>query len=111
MPSTTNASWFAFPQDEADTPNRVNETRRAFRIDLSAEPRDLNVDHVVERRRATGLLPDVAGQHFARDQVALMAQQVFEQLELARRQIDQLVGAGHAPGDEIELQVPGLQPE
>ena len=38
-----------------------------------------------------GLLPDVARQRLARHDLALMAQQVLEQLELAHGQLD---GAG-----------------
>src|SRR6476660_1761729 len=111
MPSTTIASWFAFPHDEPDAANGVNQTDSAFRIDLATESRDLNVDDVVERRRATWLFPHIPREHFAGHQVALMAQEVFEQFELARGQIDQSVCADHPPGDEIQLQVPNLQTE
>ena len=79
-------SWLAFAQHEPDAANGVNQAGGAVADRPScAKPRHLHVDDVVERRRAARLLPDLAREHFARHQVALMPQQVLEQLELARR--------------------------
>ena len=55
-----------------------------LRVDLLSQPGDLHVDDVVERRGAARFSPHFSRQHLARDHVALMAQQVLEQLELAR---------------------------
>src|SRR5262249_5420852 len=111
MQSTTRTLRFAFPQHEADAAHRVNEPWTAFRVDLLPEARHLHVDNVVEARRSTRLSPHFACEHFTRDEVSLMSQQVLEQLEFARRQLEQRVAAGDAAGDQIELQVCSLQTE
>src|SRR4249920_3076291 len=41
--------------------------------------------------------------------MTLMPQQVFEQLELARREIHEALSANHATGDEVQLQVSRVQ--
>src|SRR5262249_12434900 len=87
----------------------MNEPWPAFRVDLLPEARHLHVDHVVEGRRSTRLSPHFACEHFTRDEVSLMSQQVLEQLEFARRQLERGVAASDAAGDQIELQVCGLQ--
>src|SRR5207248_11757525 len=105
--STTNGSWFAFAQHETDSAHRMNQTCRAFGIDLPPKPGHLHVDDVVERRRAMRLLPDVPRQHFPRNEVALMPQQILEQIEFAARELDRRVAADDAPRDGVHLQMRG----
>src|SRR5439155_16364097 len=85
----TKASWLAFPQDKADAADGVDQPSAAFGVDFLAETRDLNINHVVERRRAPRFLPHLARQHLPRDQVALMPEQVFEQLKFADGELQQ----------------------
>ena len=89
----------------------MDQTRGAFSVDLLAESRDLDVDDVVERCGTARLFPDFAGKHFARYEVALVAEQVFEKLEFARRQIERSFPPVCAPSDEIHLQIRRFQPE
>ena len=74
-------------------------------IDLAAQPRDVDVDHVVERRGARGFLPHVARQRFARDDLALVSHQEFQQLEFADGEVHGLPGPQHLPGDEIHFEI------
>src|ERR1041385_6285777 len=100
-PSTTSASRFALAHYKANAAHRVNQARLALDVDLAAQARHLHVDDVVERRRATRLSPHVSGEHFARDQMSLMAQEVLEQLELATGQVDQPVAADETARHQI----------
>jgi hypothetical protein len=102
-------SWFAFSQDEADAANGVNEARGSFGVDLLPQTRNLDVDDVVEWRRSPRFFPDLARQHLARHEVALMAEQIFEELELARRQLEQSLTAHGASRHQIEFQVSRFQ--
>src|SRR5215204_4458543 len=70
-------------------------------VDLSAQASDVNVDDIIDRRRARGLFPNVAGKHFTRDYAALIPQEVLKQIVLARGEIN-----GHpATGDRVSLPV------
>src|SRR5579885_3521555 len=66
---------------------------------LLPQPADVHVDDVGLRIEVVA--PDALQQHGARDHLAGVAQQVFQQLELARLQIDGLALAGDGAGDEI----------
>src|SRR5262249_47443632 len=105
----TTSSWLAFPQHESDSADGMYQPRRAVDIDFLTQPRHLHVDDVVERRGAARLLPHIAREHLTRDEVPLVPQEVFEQLELAAGQIDHVIAPHHAARDEIEFQIRGLQ--
>src|SRR5262249_53890615 len=89
----------------------MDEARGALRVYFLTKASDLDVDDVVERCGTARFSPDLPGEHFTRDEMALMAEEVFEQLELSRGQIEQPVGAVRPTGHQIQLQVGGLQPE
>src|SRR5438067_7774483 len=101
----TIGSCVTFAQDEPNAPDRVNEPRMPFDIDFLPQASDLHIDHVVERGRASWLFPDLARQHLARDEVALMPKEVFEELELAGRQIERPFAADGAPCHEVQFEV------
>ena len=69
---------------------------------------DVNINHVVERRRAARLFPDLTRQHFPRDEMALMSKQILQQLEFARGQIEESITARGAARHEVQLQVGSL---
>src|SRR5436190_133119 len=94
---STIGSCVAYAQDEPHAPNRVNEARVSFRVDLLPQARDLHIDHIIERGRASWLFPDLAREHLPRDEAALMAKEVFEELELAGCQIERPFAADDAP--------------
>ena len=84
----------------------MNQLDRLLHIDLSAEPGDVDVDHIVQRRRPGRLLPHLTRQSFARDNLALMSEQIFQQLELANCQIDGLPSAADLSRHEVEIEIP-----
>src|SRR2546428_7380498 len=96
MRSTTTASWLAFLHDEAHATNGVNEPYVSFRIDLLAQACHLDIDDVVEWRCPARLFPDVAREHLPRHEVAVMAQQILEELELPHGQVEQVLASGRA---------------
>src|SRR5215831_14100133 len=108
---TTTASGLTFAEDESDASDRVDQSWVSLAIDFLAKPRHLHVDDVVERCRASRFAPDFARQHLPRDQMALMAQQIFEQLEFAGRQLEHPIATERAPGDNVELEIGRLQSE
>ena len=83
---------------------------RVIEIHLAAQPRDVHVDHVVERRRPRRFLPDVTRQRLARHDLALVAHQEFEQLELTNGQVDRPATAQHLARDQIHLEVADREP-
>src|SRR5262249_40996830 len=103
------ASWLTLAQHEADASDRVNQPRGAERIDLLAQPGHLHVDHVVEGSGAARLFPRFTGKHLPRDEVALIPQQVLQQLELPDRQVERSVTPRGPARDEIEFQIGRLE--
>src|SRR5262245_25936874 len=97
----TATSWLTLTQHETDSSHRVNQPVRPVRIHLLAQPGHLHVDHVIDGCRAPLLLPYVASQHLARDDVSLMAQQILEKLKLADGQVQQPPAPARSPADEI----------
>src|SRR5688572_4859770 len=65
----------------------------------------MDVDHVVQRCTAMKRLPDITCQHLAGDELSLMAQEIFQQLKLARAEIERQPRARDLTGCDIELQV------
>jgi hypothetical protein len=54
---------------------------KAF-IDLPAQPGHMNVDDVVERCDSGWFLPYLSGQHFPRNDLFLVLEEIFEQFKL-----------------------------
>src|SRR5262249_33590107 len=95
----------------SDAADGVNQPRTPLRIDFSSETRHLHVDHVVQRGSAAGLSPDFSRQHFARHEVPLVPQQVFEQLKFAHGEVQQTSAADRPTCHEMQLEVSGCEPE
>ena len=60
--------------------------------------------------RVEMIVPDMFQQHRAGHHMAGVAHQVFEQLELARQQLDRLVAALDRAGQQVELEIGDPQP-
>ena len=84
----------------------VDQPGRALTVDLAPQPGDVNVDDVVERRRARRFLPHVSRQCLARHHLTLIAEQELEEFKLPHRQFNRLAGPRHLPGNEVHRQVP-----
>ena len=55
-----------FAHHEAHPTHRVEQFTRSVSIHFPAQPGHLHIDHIIERCIAGRLLPDIAGEHFAR---------------------------------------------
>src|SRR5262249_43703179 len=76
-------------------------------VDLLAHAADVYVDNI--RRRIEMQVPYVLQQHRARHNLALVAHQIFENLKLARQQLDLAAAAVGGAGDQVELEVADAQ--
>src|SRR5690349_24533677 len=74
----TSASGAFLTQNEAKSANGVQELRAEVVVDFAAQMRKVNVDHVIKRCLAGGLLPHVASEHFTGDDTAFVQEQVLE---------------------------------
>src|SRR4029079_19346989 len=77
---SATSSRFFLPQHEAHAAYGLNQFDGGVGVHLPAEPRDVHVDHVVERRGSVRFLPDVASERTARHHLPLVPEQIFEQL-------------------------------
>jgi hypothetical protein len=64
----------------------MQQARPKGLIDLSPQARDMNVDHVVKRRRAVRLPPHIASKHLPRYNSVAIPHEKFQQLELPGRE-------------------------
>src|ERR671922_450046 len=106
---TLSVCIIAWPDEEADAADGAQELALVGLVELAAQPRDGDVDHVIERRGARAHVPDVARQHLARDGAAAMSQQVLDDVVLARRDLEQAPAARYLVREAIEHQVLALE--
>jgi hypothetical protein len=76
-----------------DTADSMDERIGLRSVDLAADTSDINVDEVGSRIKME--IPYVLQQHRPRDNLALVANQVFENLELSWQQVDFTATAAH----------------
>ncbi len=76
-------------------------------VDLAAHAADIDVDDVGGRVKIE--IPDVLQQHRPRHHLTLVADQIFEDLEFPRQQIDFLAAAIGGPRHQIELEIADAQ--
>ena len=69
----------------------------------------MDIDDVVQGRVAARFFPDIARQHLAGDNVALMTHQVLKKLELARGQVQRLAAARNGTADHVHFEIPDSQ--
>src|SRR5262249_30910214 len=90
-----------------DTADGVNERIRLGGVNLAAHAPDIDVDDVgggIEMQ-----VPNVLQQHGPRYDLAFVAGQIFQQLELARQQVDVATATAHRAGHEIKLEIADAQ--
>src|SRR3954468_10426084 len=88
-------------EDVARAADRVQQARLAARLELAAQVGDEDLDRVRLRERVVA--PDLVEEALARDDDALVAHQVLEQLELALGELDVALRAAHLVGVGVEL--------
>src|SRR5580704_15986569 len=91
----------------SDAANRVDQWIGLSVVDLAADASDIDVDDV--RGRIEMKIPDVLQQHRAGDDPALVAGQIFEQLEFARQQLDVLAVPAGGPLDQVDREIADAQ--
>src|SRR6267154_6509814 len=83
--------------------NGMQKRSRKALVDLGAQTRDMDVDHV--GLRVEMVFPDILQEHGAGDDLSGMAHQIFEKTELARLQLDGGTVALGGTGEKIELEI------
>src|SRR4051812_6454723 len=96
------AMWSS-TQDVPRAADRVQQSRLAAGLELAPQVRDEDLDRV--RRRERVVAPDLLEEALARDDDALVAHQVLEQLELALGELDGAVAARDLVRVRVERQV------
>jgi len=79
------------------------------RIDFLSQACHMHVDDIVQRHDTGGFVPDVAHQHFARDDAALTPSKILEQLKFLAGQLDRLAGPRYLPSRYIHFQIGKFQ--
>src|SRR5579859_1639567 len=81
------------PEAEPDAANGVNERVGLLAVDFAADASDIDIDDV--GRGVKMQVPYVLQQHRPRHHLAFVADEVLENLKLARQQLDFATAAGH----------------
>src|SRR5207302_9363484 len=81
------------PEAEPDSSHCMDERVGLLTVDLSADASDVDVDDVGRGVKVD--IPYVLQQHRSGDDLALVANQVFEDLEFPRQQLDRAAAAAH----------------
>src|SRR5436190_3813129 len=92
---------------EPDTADGMDERIGLLAVDLAADTPDIDVDDVgggIEVK-----IPDVLQQQCARHDLALVANEVFENLKFARQELDIAPAARHRARNEVELEIADAQ--
>src|SRR4051794_25413599 len=96
-----------YAEDVARAADRMEEPRLATGFELPSQVGDEDLDRVRDRERVVA--PHLVEQLLARDDQALVAHEVLEQLELALRELDAAVAAGDLVGVGVEHEVADTQ--
>src|SRR5215471_4293611 len=86
-----------------DPADRVDERVGLLAVDLAADTSDIDVDDV--GRGVKVQIPYVLQQHRPRHDLAGIAHEIFQHLELARQELDRIAAAPHRAGYQVELEV------
>src|SRR5260370_3997291 len=96
-----NSSWRT--EYEPDATHSVNERRLAGQIDLAAEPSDMDVDEVGTRIEM--IVPNLLEEHRARDDLVIVPDQMFEQAQPPRPQLEVSRSAARFPRQEVPFRL------
>src|SRR3954454_17653674 len=105
--SRQRIGWRLYAEYVACAADRMEEPRLATGFELSSEVGHEHLDGVRDRERVVA--PDLVQELLARDHEPLVAHQVLEQLELALREVDRPLPAGHLVRIGIEHEVADAQ--
>src|SRR6201991_4714546 len=105
--SRQRIGWRLYAEYVARAADRMEESRLATGFKLPSEIRDEDLDRVRDRERV--IAPHLIEQLLARDDQALVAHQVLEQLELTLREVDLPVVPSHLVGVRVQREVTDAQ--
>src|SRR5450432_2594843 len=88
---------------EPDAADGMDERIVLAVVDLAAHAADIDVDDVGGRIEME--IPHVLQQHGAGDDLALVANQIFEHLEFPRQQLDVAAAAAHRARHQVHLEI------
>ena len=83
----------------------VHEFGRRPVVHFAPNSGDMHIDDVVQRGVPNRLFPNIAGQHFARNNLPAVGQQVFEDLEFSCGEIQHSRPARDSASQQIHLQI------
>src|SRR5882724_2390319 len=92
-------------QYEADSTDSMEKVVLVSIIDLFSKPGDVDVDDVVKRRVPGAFFPNFPRQHLARNWMAEIAEEVFQQIEFPGRQVERFAASERGPRDNVQLQI------
>src|SRR5262245_21746247 len=90
-----------------DAANRMDQRIGLLVIDLAAQAPDIDVDDI--GRRIEMKIPDVLQQHRPRDDAALIAHQIFQELKFLGQKLDVLAVPAHGPRDQVDRKIADTQ--
>src|SRR5271156_524453 len=92
---------------ESDATNGMNERIGLPIIDLAADAPDIDVDDV--GRGVEMEIPHMLQQHRPRHDLALVANEIFEDLEFPGQQLDVAAATAHGSRHQVELEITDTQ--
>ena len=96
-----------FGNDITRAPYRADQRNVAGSVDFLAQTADVYVDQVGARVEV--ITPDLFENHHAREDLAAVAHQEFQQFVFGRQQRQDLFGATRFVADQVQLQIRDLQ--
>src|SRR5882672_3866680 len=93
-----------FPQHKPNASHGVNQLGVEGLIHFPAKTVDVNVDDVIDWRRAS-FLPHIARQHFPRNDLPFVPEQIFQKLKLPACQFDVLPPPFRAASHHVHFQI------
>jgi hypothetical protein len=97
----------ALSKDVADAAHRVQKSRAVVHVESSAEPGDRDVDHI--RHRVAVDPPDRCEEPIAVEHLILVPQEMLEDAELQRREVDRAIAAANLVSGDIHHQIGAVE--
>src|ERR1700693_2512139 len=88
-----------------DAADRMNERKGLLTVDLAANAADIDVDDVHVGRGIVMEVPDVLQQHRPRNNLAFVANQIFENPEFAGQQLYFAATTARSPRHEVKFEI------
>src|SRR5438128_5322193 len=107
----STSSSRVLPENEPNTTHGMDEFHALLVVDFASKVGDVDINHVVQRRRAVRFTPHVLCEHLPCDRVSVIAHKISEEVELARREGNYLCAALHPTILHVQREVADLLAE